>query len=217
MTIDVSRVIGAVTREISSREVDGQPARVIVAARTYDTTQEDLWDALTNPERIPRWFLPVSGDFRLGGRYQIEGNAGGEITGCEPPRRLALTWGMHGQYSWVTVELSAHPSGSTQLRLEHVAHVPPEMWEQFGPGGVGVGWDQALLGLDQHFSTGASVDPKTAVAWLASDEGRAFVYQSSDAWCLASIAAGTDEAAARAAAKLTAAFYTGEPTASLDS
>ena len=31
----------------------------------------DLWEALTSAERIPRWFAPVSGDLRLGGRFQV--------------------------------------------------------------------------------------------------------------------------------------------------
>jgi uncharacterized protein YndB with AHSA1/START domain len=44
------------------------------------------------PSGIPRWFLPIAGDLRLGGRFQLEGNAGGEITECRPPRRLAVTW-----------------------------------------------------------------------------------------------------------------------------
>lgn len=208
MTIDVAGLIGAVTREITSREHEGVPARVLVAARTYATTQDDLWDALTNPERIPRWFLPISGDLRLGGRYQFEGNAGGEITGCEPPRRLALTWGI--PVSWVNIELSEHADGGTLLRLEHIAHVPEEMWDQFGPGFVGVGWDEALLGLDQYFSADAVVDPKGAAAWLATDEGKSFVRRSSDAWGLASIAAGTEPGSARAAAERIRAIYTGE-------
>jgi hypothetical protein len=55
---------------------------------------EDVWDAITSAERIPRRFLPVSGDLRLG-RYQLQGNAGGEITGCNPPRHLRLSmWRM---------------------------------------------------------------------------------------------------------------------------
>src|SRR5882724_8555264 len=29
------------------------------------------WDAMTNAERIPRWFLPISADLRLSGRYQL--------------------------------------------------------------------------------------------------------------------------------------------------
>ncbi len=210
MTIDVTRLIGAVTREISSREVNGAPARVLVATRTYDTTLQDLWDALTNEERIPRWFLPISGDLRLGGRYQLEGNASGEIVECVPPRRLGLTWEMHGQVSWVNVELSADGKGGTLLRLEHVAHVPDELWKQFGPGGVGIGWDEGLLGLDRHLTPGATLGPSTAAAWLATDEGRAFIRQSSAAWCAASVEAGEDADSARAAADRVAAMYTGE-------
>src|SRR5690349_12257290 len=116
LNFDITRLIGLVARETTRREHEGRPARVLVATRTYDTSQEDLWDALTNGERIPRWFLPISGDLRLGGHYQLEGNAGGEIKGCEPPRHLALTWGMHGDTSWVNVHLSENPDGGTLLR-----------------------------------------------------------------------------------------------------
>src|SRR5690606_9694111 len=163
-----------------------------------------------NPGRLPRWFAPVSGDFRLGGRYQVEGNAGGEITRCEPPQHLALTWEMHGAVSWVDVRLTAESGGRTQLYLEHTAHVPDDFWKQFGPGAVGVGWEQALLGLDQHFSTEASVSPDNAEAWIASDNGREFIKASSDAWADASMASGTPAAAAREAGERTRAFYTGD-------
>jgi uncharacterized protein YndB with AHSA1/START domain len=69
MTQDIAGLIGAVTREVTGREHNGRPARVVRASRTYDTTMDDVWDAITSAERIPRWFLPVSGDLRLGGRY----------------------------------------------------------------------------------------------------------------------------------------------------
>jgi uncharacterized protein YndB with AHSA1/START domain len=209
MTFDALRYIGAVTREIQNREYEGRPARVLVATCSYDTTIDDLWDAITNAERIPRWFLPISGDLRLGGRYQLLGNAGGEITACEPPRSLALTWEMHGQASWVNVRLTELSDGGTSLRLEHIAHVPDDLWNQFGPGAVGVGWDLTLMALGRHVSTGAAVDPKTAEAWPTSEEGKAFVGGSSEGWGRASIAAGTDEASALTAAGRTTAFYTG--------
>jgi uncharacterized protein YndB with AHSA1/START domain len=209
--IDVLRYIGAVTtREVQSRDHDGRPARVVVATCAYDTTIDDVWDAITSPERIPRWFLPISGDLRLGGRYQLQGNAGGQITGCEPPRSLAVTWEFGGQVSWVRVRLTELPDGGTRLRLEHTAHVPDEFWNQYGPGAVGVGWDLAIIGLGQHVSSGASIDPKAAAAWPASEEGKDFIRRSSDGWCQASISAGTDEAGARGAASRTTAFYTGE-------
>lgn len=209
MEIDVLRYIGAVTREIRSREQDGRPARVLVATCAYDTTIADTWDAITNPERIPRWFLPISGDLRLGGRYQLHGNAGGQITGCQPPRRLALTWEMGGQVSWVNVSLTELSDGGTRLQLEHIAHVPDDLWNHYGPGAVGVGWDLIIMGLGKHLSTGAAMDPKAGAAWPATEEGKVFVGRSSDAWGQASIAAGTDEANARAAAGRTTAFYTG--------
>ena len=208
--MEIADVIGAVTRELTSREHEGKLARVVVATRSYDTSIDDLWDALTNPERIPRWFLPITGDFRPGGHYALEGNASGEITGCEPPGHLTLTWGWDGQVSWVDLQLKTESEDRTSLRLEHMAHVPDDMWKQFGPGAVGVGWDQALLGLYQHLSTGETVDHKEAEAWLKSDEGKAFVMASSEEWCQASIADGAGEAEAEAAAAQTTAFYTGE-------
>src|SRR6185369_7315743 len=92
MQSDVAAYVGAVVRRVEDRDRDGTPVRVVIASRDYDTDVEDLWDALTNPERLPRWFLPVSGDLKPGGRYQLQGNAGGEITECTPPKRLAVTW-----------------------------------------------------------------------------------------------------------------------------
>ena len=43
----------------------GKPALVAVAIRSYDTTVDDLWEAITTPERLARWFLPVEGDLKL--------------------------------------------------------------------------------------------------------------------------------------------------------
>ena len=207
---DVLRYIGAVTREIRSRDYEGRSARVLVATCAYDTKIDDVWDAITNAERIPRWFLPISGDLRLGGRYQLKGNAGGQITGCEPPRSLKLTWEMGGQVSWVNIGLTELSDGGTRLQLEHIAHIPDDLWNQYGPGAVGVGWDMVIMGLNRHLTTRASVDPKMAAVWPTTDEGKDFVRRSSDEWCHASIAAGTDEAAARSAAGRTTAAYTGQ-------
>lgn len=211
MRIDPATTIGAVIREVVSREHEGRPARLVIATRTYDTDMDDLWDALTSAERIPRWFLPVTGELRLGGRYQLEGNAGGTVTRCEPPSLLSVTWEFGGMVSWVTVTLQADGADRTRLTLEHLALVEGDHWDRFGPGAVGVGWDLALEGLKQHLTSGAAVDRAAAMAWLASEEGKSFMRISSEAWGKASIAAGTEEAAARAAAARTTAFYTGEP------
>ena len=212
MKIDIAHHIGAVSRTVESRTHDGQPAHAVIASREYDTTVDDLWDALTSKERIPRWFLPVSGDLRLGGRYQLQGNAGGTITRCEPPRHLAVTWEFGGQVSWVDVRLAPTANGRAHLELQHVMPVPDATWDQYGPGAVGVGWDMALVGLEIHMATGVAVDPQEAAAWLGSENGKAFARQSSDDWCRASVASGADAAAAEVAASRTTAAYTGEPT-----
>ena len=207
--LEVLRYIGAVTRGAETREYEGRPARVVTAACSYDTNVDDVWDAITTPDRIPRWFLPVSGDLRLGGRYQLEGNAGGQILACEPPRSFAVTWEYGGQMSWLHVRLSELSDGGTGLELEHVAHVPEDFWNQYDPGAVGVGWDLALMGLGRHLATGAANDPTEIEKWRTSDEAKEFVRRSSEDWCRASIAAGTDPAAARQSANRTTAFYGG--------
>ena len=213
--MDIISRVGAVVRTVEGRDHNGKPARVVIATRTYDTDLGDLWDAISNAERIPRWFLPVSGDLRLGGRYQLTGNAGGEITRCEPPRRLDVTWEYGGDVSWVNVTLEPKARDRTLLTLEHIAHVDlkPEFWDQFGPGAVGVGWDLGLHGLALHLETGKPVDQKETFAWLASDEGKRFIAALSDDWCRASIAFGTPASAAKEAAARTTAFYTagGDP------
>lgn len=58
----------------------------VTLSQSYRTGVDDLWDACTAPERLARWFTPVSGDLRLGGRYQIEGNASGTIETCTDRR-----------------------------------------------------------------------------------------------------------------------------------
>jgi uncharacterized protein YndB with AHSA1/START domain len=212
MDSDIATRIGAVTREVRNGEREGRPARSVVASRTYDTTIDDVWEAISDPARLPRWFLPVSGDLRLGGRYQLEGNAGGTITQCEPPRHLAVTWEFGSAVSWLDVRLAEDSGGGTRLELEHEALLD-DHWETYGPGAAGVGWDLALMGLTAHLAGGAPVDPERAASWSTSAEGKAFIRGSSEDWCRAGIEAGADAQSAAAAAARTTSFYTGEGAA----
>lgn len=212
--IDVTHQISSVDRRVGSRTLEAGEARTIVVSRVYDTHLDDLWDACTNPDRIPRWFLPVSGDLRPGGRYALQGNASGTIRRCEPPHSLDATWEFGGETSWVELRLAPEADDRTRFTLEHIAHVDDERWAQFGPGAVGLGWDGALLGLALYITTGAEMpEPEVVQAWLASDEGRRFHELGSQRWAEASIAAGTDPAEAEAAAARTTGAYTGEPAA----
>jgi uncharacterized protein YndB with AHSA1/START domain len=207
----LSNAIGAEFREVADREWEGQAAKAVIAARVYDTDPDDLWDALTNAERIPRWFSPVTGDLKQGGRYQVQGNAGGTILRCEPARALDLTWEFAGATSWVTLRLAAEGQG-TRLTLEHIfpaADLDGPHWRQFGPGAVGVGWDLSFLGLGLHLASGAAKIPETDPAWMASDEAKAFMRGSAEAWAEAHIASGETSEIARRMASETAKFYTG--------
>jgi uncharacterized protein YndB with AHSA1/START domain len=180
---------------------------MITVARSFPDPVEEVWDACTTAERIQRWLMPVSGELRLGGRYQLEGNAGGVVERCDPPRSFDATWEYGGDVSWIELRLEPEGDG-TRFTLEHIAHVDDARWTEFGPGAVGVGWDSMLLGLVLHLEGDASIIPAEAMAWLASPEGVRFVTESSAAWCAAAIAAGEEPAAAEAAAKRTTAAYT---------
>jgi uncharacterized protein YndB with AHSA1/START domain len=206
--IDVTKQISAVRRQLGTRTLEAGEAWVQTIGQVFDSTVDDVWDACTNAERIPRWFMPVTGDLRLGGKYQLEGNAGGTIERCDPPKSFAATWEYGGQVSWIEVRLTEDPDGGTRFELEHTAHVDDEHWEQFGPGATGVGWDTGFMGLAQHLAGAPAVDPAEAVAWLTSDEGKEFVTQSSARWRDAHIAAGEDPDVAQARADRTTAAYT---------
>jgi uncharacterized protein YndB with AHSA1/START domain len=208
--IDVVEQVNAVRRQVGKRVLEAGEARSVIVSQSYRATVQDVWDACTNPERIPRWFLPVTGELRLGGRYQLEGNAGGVIERCDPPRSFAATWEYGGDVSWIEVRLTDEGGERTRFELEHIALVDDERWAEFGPGAVGVGWDLALIGLTLHLEGGAAVDPKQFETWSISDEGKRFITLSSEQWRDANVAAGfADKEAARAAADRTTAFYTG--------
>lgn len=212
MITDPAAAAGLVTREVRSGSRDGVATRTVVARRTFATDPADLWEALTDPERLPRWFLPVSGDLRPGGRYQLEGHAGGTVEACRPPEELALTFEMGPVVSWLTLRL--HPAGDgTTLELVHEAPVDPDMWDQFGPGAVGVGWDVALVGLGLHVDTGEQVDPAQGEAFPMTPVGTEFVRLAADSWAAAAARDGDDPGAAAASAARTVAFYTVPPDA----
>jgi len=214
--VDVQSQLAAVSRSIHTEDREGHPCRVQTLEQVYPAPIDDVWEAVTTPERITRWFLPVSGELKLGGRYQLEGNAGGEVLECVPPARgeasYRITWEFGGGVSWVTVRLAADGE-QTRFGLEHVARVadmPAEMWQTYGPGATGVGWDGGLLGLGLHLgATEGSLSPGEAAAWAVTDEGKSFYRGSADGWAAAHVESGADPQQAARNADATYGFYTG--------
>ena len=208
MSIDFQSHLSTVQRTVSSLERDGQPALAVTLSRSFETTVEDLWDAVTSAERIPRWAMPVTGDLRLGGRYQLQGNASGEITACELLSHFAVTWEFAGDVSWVEAQVSADGAGGARFAVSHIQR-HSEFWDAYGPGATGVGWEMAFLGLALYIAQPDEPKPDE-MEFVTSPEGRAFVTGSSEAWGRAAVDAGADAEAAGAAARRTTAFYTGE-------
>jgi uncharacterized protein YndB with AHSA1/START domain len=204
--IDITGQINAVRRQVASRMIETGEARTVTISQAFDTDVDDLWDACTDPDRLPRWFAPVSGELRLGGRYQIEGNASGTIERCDPPRSFAATWEFGGGTSWIEVTILPEVGGGARFRLEHIVPIN-EHWEEFGPGAVGLGYEMALTALALHLASGAVTHEQEAAAWWASAEGKRFFAEAGECWYEADIAGGTPPETARGAADRCIAAY----------
>jgi uncharacterized protein YndB with AHSA1/START domain len=208
---DLLDELTATHRELGKGNLPAGEAHAVTLRRRYDAEIEDVWDALTTAERLPRWFLPVTGDLRLGGKYQLQGNAGGEILACEPPRLLRVSWlfGPDAQEgtSEVEVRLTTAAAGGTEFELIHSAVVEEEFFPKYGPGATGVGWDLGLLGLASHLA-GQDLDP---AGFESSPEARELCRRSAAAWGEAHLAAGGDPEAVQAAVAATTAFYVPDP------
>ncbi|MFF4273672.1 SRPBCC family protein [Streptomyces sp. NPDC001536] len=197
-------------REVGTRKVETGEAHAVLLRRTYDAGIDDVWDAVTSPERIGRWFLPVTGEFRLGGSYQLEGHAGGEILECVAPERLRVSWlyGPDPGFSEVEVRLTPDGEGRTVFDVEHVAVVPEDFWNQFGPGAVGIGWDSIALGLGMHLA-GRGMSREESEAWQGTAEAKEFFRRSGEEWGAAYAASGADPETVAATTAATVGAYTG--------
>lgn len=210
MAFNIEDHLARMDRRVVAGEIDGQPTVIAIAGRTYPTDVTDLWDALTNAERLSRWFLPISGDLVEGGRYQLEGNAGGTIQECRENEHIMVTWEFGGGMSWLRVSLTPQHDG-TLLELEHESHLIPGFSEVYGPGAVGVGWDGGFLGLTIHLANPEQAKPPEAdPEWPLTPEGKAFYGAAAAAWGKADELFGTPPVAALERAETTRKFYTGE-------
>ncbi|MEI2776126.1 MAG: SRPBCC domain-containing protein [Tetrasphaera sp.] len=104
--------------------------------RRFDTSADELWDAVTNPDRIARWLFPVR-EGRPGPDASIHMDAGPDdqpvwrVTRWEPKSAWAFRWDhpTHaGLSTLVTIEVAADGEEAV-LRLTHdelTAHDAPE-------------------------------------------------------------------------------------------
>lgn len=127
-----------------TRRADG-PAMTLEHA--FRTSAHDLWQAVTDPERVSRWMAPTTldGPPATGSRYVVDfgadGTSSGSVTRCDPPRRFEITWELEGEPdSVVLVEVAPAPLGAL-LRIEHT-RLPVNQAH-----GHAAGWQSHLAGL----------------------------------------------------------------------
>ena len=178
--LDIAQQIGAIRRDVAEDGdlvgADGPPVPVADGRRLGRADRSGADQPVDDADqRRPR----------VGGNFQLEGNAGGEILRCERPSVLRVTFG--DPSSLVEVRLVEDGPG-TVLTLEHT--VPKAM--AGGVAGalyVGPGWDGALLGLGLYLDGHVSDDP---VAAANSPEAQEFSAESVSAWVGVLEASGAD-------------------------
>jgi uncharacterized protein YndB with AHSA1/START domain len=83
-------------RIVGSLQDTGDGKGVVRVEDVFDTDIDDLWSAVTDPERLQRWLAVVEGDLRLGGqiraRFTSTWEGEGQIEVCEAPYRLRVQW-----------------------------------------------------------------------------------------------------------------------------
>ncbi|HEX5402824.1 MAG TPA: SRPBCC domain-containing protein [Pseudonocardiaceae bacterium] len=104
----------------------------------YDTDIDDLWSALTTPDRLARWLGEFDGDLRLGGEYRFRffasGSEGmGRVEVCEPPRRLLLAHGI-GRPDEKVIEVTLTADGDQTVLLVEERGMPVELLAAYGAG-----------------------------------------------------------------------------------
>ncbi|RLV48990.1 SRPBCC family protein [Nocardioides mangrovicus] len=127
---------------------DGDEHATVRFERRYPTTPADLWDALTSPERLVRWFAPVEGDLREGGEFTIHFDDGDvprcRVVSCSPTH--ASTWERHHEHgsSLVEVGVESADDGGSVLRLVHSRLPAPNAAE------YGAGWQAYVQSLTAY-------------------------------------------------------------------
>jgi uncharacterized protein YndB with AHSA1/START domain len=137
----------------SMHEADG--AGVVRTESRYDTTPEDLWEALTTPERLARWLGEVQGDLRLGGTYVAtftsHWSGSGRVEVCDPPRRLVTRMVNEGEET--VIEATLTPEVDGVLLVVEERGLPLTNLSAYG-----AGWQVHLEDLEHHVSGVAQTD-----------------------------------------------------------
>ena len=133
MTADTS-VLG------SLHSVDGEG--VVRMEDRFDTGIDDLWGALTDPDRLARWYGEVEGELSQGGEFRVRITLAGERTGkveaCEPPQHLLLEMrdpeARPGQPERTVIEARLISEGAQTRMVWETRGLPVDLLPAYGAG-----------------------------------------------------------------------------------
>lgn len=97
----------------------------MVYDEVYATDIDDLWNAVTTPERLARWMAAYSGDLHLGGNWQAASEPGedawvrGTVTACDAPHGFTTSWHTDQEDPTELIVRLEAVDGGTRLVLEH--------------------------------------------------------------------------------------------------
>lgn len=133
----------------------------------YDTTVDDLWSAVTSPERLARWIGDVTGDLLLGGTFHARFTSGwegpGRVDACQRPERLVLAMAP-GTAHGTQIEVTLTPAGDrTRLVIEERGVPIDDL------AGYGSGWQAHVEDLGAHLDGRMPGDWRTRWMELTPD------------------------------------------------
>ena len=121
----------------SLRTADGES--IVRIEDRFNTDIDDVWSALTDPDRLARWYGEVEGDLRLGGEYRARLHASGwegtgRVEACEPPRRLLLVTEGPGEAGRGEMEVTLTGDGDQTVVVWEERGMPLKLIAAYGAG-----------------------------------------------------------------------------------
>lgn len=145
--------------------------RMIYKEAAIAASLRDVWDAWTTRRGVQSFFAPDARvDLAVGGPYEIlfdpdapagsRGSEGCKVLSFLPDRMLSFDWNAPPQYprirnerTWVVVQLTPGPVGSTRVELTHLGWREGDDWNQVFHY-FQRAWDIVLGRLAHRFSHG---------------------------------------------------------------
>jgi uncharacterized protein YndB with AHSA1/START domain len=124
----------------SLHSVDGEG--VVRMEDRLGTGIDDLWSALTDPDRLPHWYGEVEGDLSQGGalhvRITLAGERFGRVESCEAPSRLLVTMRdpdpQPGQPEQTVIEAQLIADGAQTRLVWEERGMPVDLLPAYGAG-----------------------------------------------------------------------------------